>query len=318
MSSLNRDFAVIAHRGASGYVPEHTLVAKGMAHAMGADFLEQDVVATRDHHAVVLHDIHLDTVTDVAKRFPDRKRSDGRYYVIDFDLAELRTLEVLERFDFRSGKPVFPTRCNSGPCGLRIPSLEEEIRFIQSLNRTTGRDAGIYPEIKQPAWHRENGCDLSRIVIGVLNRFGYRDKQSGCFLQCFDEFEVRRIRNELGYGGRLVQLIGHGHDEASGTDYQRLRSMEGLTETARVADGIGPAMDLVLKWSTNGEVETRAFIADARRVGLDIHPWTLRADALPANCESVGDAVTALVEAGVQGIFTDHPDQVVRAIPAPV
>ena len=91
--------AVIAHRGASGYLPEHTLPAKAMAYAMHADFLEQDVVATRDDALVVLHDIHLDRVTDVATRFPGRARDDGRYYVRDFDLAEIRALAVTERLD---------------------------------------------------------------------------------------------------------------------------------------------------------------------------------------------------------------------------
>ena len=88
---------VIAHRGASGYLPEHTLVAKALAYGLGADYLEQDVVATRDGKLVVLHDLHLDDVSDVAERFPGRQRDDGLHYVIDFDVAELKTLAVLER-----------------------------------------------------------------------------------------------------------------------------------------------------------------------------------------------------------------------------
>ena len=101
--------AVIAHRGASGYLPEHTLPAKALAYAMGADFLEQDVVATRDDILVVLHDIHLDRVTDVAAQFPNRARADGRFYVRDFDFAEIRTLKVTERLD-DEGQPVYPGR----------------------------------------------------------------------------------------------------------------------------------------------------------------------------------------------------------------
>ena len=102
-------FAVIAHRGASGYLPEHTMPAKAMAYAMDADYLEQDVVATRDDQLVVLHDIHLDRVTDVAARFPDRNRGDGRYYVRDFDLDEIRGLNVTERLS-ASGEAVYPGR----------------------------------------------------------------------------------------------------------------------------------------------------------------------------------------------------------------
>ncbi|MCA9216274.1 MAG: hypothetical protein KDB27_24565, partial [Planctomycetales bacterium] len=101
---------VIAHRGASGYLPEHTLPAKALAYGMGADFLEQDVVLSRDGVPIVLHDIHIDTVTDVAKKFPNRKRGDGRFYAIDFDVAELKTLDVVERFDAQTKKAVFPNR----------------------------------------------------------------------------------------------------------------------------------------------------------------------------------------------------------------
>jgi len=100
---------IIAHRGASGYLPEHTLPAKALAYAMGADFLEQDVVATRDDQLVVLHDIYLDRVTNVAERFPGRAREDGRYYARDFDLGEMRTLKVTERLD-AGGLPVYPHR----------------------------------------------------------------------------------------------------------------------------------------------------------------------------------------------------------------
>ena len=99
---------VIAHRGASGYLPEHTLPAIAMAHAMGADYLEQDVVLSKDDVPIVLHDIHIDTVTDVARRFPDRKRADGRYYAIDFTVAELKQLPASERFDPRTGRRRVP------------------------------------------------------------------------------------------------------------------------------------------------------------------------------------------------------------------
>jgi len=153
---------VIAHRGACGYLPEHTLEAKAMAYGMGADYIEQDVVLTRDDRAVVLHDIHMDTVTDVAKAFPDRKREDGRYYAIDFTLDEIKKLHVTERMDLETGKPVFPGRFPAGKSGFRVPTLEEEIELIQGLNKSTGKDVGIYPEIKSPAWHRSEGKDISK------------------------------------------------------------------------------------------------------------------------------------------------------------
>jgi len=141
---------VVAHRGASGYLPEHTLAAKAYAHALGADFLEQDLVLTKDDVPVVLHDVHIDTVTDVAKQFPARKRADGRFYALDFTLAELKQLRVTERFNAKTGAPVFAKRFPAGLSEFHISTLEEELQLIQGLNRSTGRVVGIYPEIKQP------------------------------------------------------------------------------------------------------------------------------------------------------------------------
>ena len=137
------DVTIIAHRGASGYLPEHTLEAKALAYAMGADYLEQDVVATRDGQLIVLHDIHVDRVSDVAERFPDRHRSDGRYYVRDFDLPELRTLNVHERRDEDGKTAVFPRRFPTNSGRFSIATLGEEIEMIQGLNRSTGRAVGI-------------------------------------------------------------------------------------------------------------------------------------------------------------------------------
>lgn len=130
---------VIAHRGASGYLPEHTLQGVAMAYQMGADFIEPDCVLSKDNVPVVVHDTHIDTISDVAKKFPDRKRKDGRYYAIDFTVAELKTLAVSERFDPASGKPVYPKRFPLGVPGFTIPTLAEEIELVQGLNKSTGR-----------------------------------------------------------------------------------------------------------------------------------------------------------------------------------
>src|SRR6266478_3317261 len=155
ISSFAAEKIIIAHRGASGYLPEHTLEAKAVAHAMGADFLEQDLVLSMDGVPVVMHDIHVDTVTDVARRFPDRKRADGRYYAIDFTLAELKSLHITERFNPKTGRAVYEGRFPLWQSTFAIPTLEEELQLIQGLNRSTGRNVGIYPEIKSPSWHRE-------------------------------------------------------------------------------------------------------------------------------------------------------------------
>ena len=301
---------VIAHRGASGYLPEHTLEAVAVAHAQGADYLEQDVVLSKDAVPIVLHDIHLDTVTDVARRFPDRKREDGRYYAIDFALSELKQLRVSERFDPRTGKAVFPSRFPLGAASFEIPTLEEELQLVQGLNRSRGRDAGIYPEIKDPAWHRQQGQDISRIVLELLLRYGYRHKTDKVYVQCFDFEEVRRIRNVLGYQGKLVQLIAETPQAGSSTDHGHLRTRAGLAEVATVADGIGPALGQVVAGRSGGAFQVTDLVRDAHALGLEVHPYTFRADALPGYVGSLDELLQVfLVQVGVDGVFTDHPDR---------
>jgi len=306
---------VIAHRGASGYLPEHTLEAVAVAHALGADYLEQDVVLTRDNVPVVLHDIHLDTVTDVARRFPDRKREDGRYYVIDFTLAELKQLRVHERVSLGSGQPVFPGRFPLGSASFEIPTLEEELQLVQGLNKSTGREAGVYPEIKEPAWHRKQGRDLSPIVLELLARYGYRTKADRVYLQCFDFDEVRRIREELRFQGRIVQLIG------DTPDFNRLRTRAGLAEIAKVADGIGPALQHVVAGGTGTAYQVTDLVRDAHAAGLVVHPYTFRADALPDYAGTLEDLLGIFFDkAQVDGVFADQPDRAVaflRAATAP-
>lgn len=302
---------VIAHRGASGYLPEHTLSAKAYAHALGADFIEQDLVLSKDNVPVVLHDIHVDTVSDVARRFPDRKRADGRYYALDFTVAELKQLRVSERFNAKTGAAVYAQRYGSAttPSSFQIATLEEELELIQGLNRSTGKTAGIYPELKQPKWHREQGRDISAAVLPILARFGYRTKADACFLQCFELSEVRRLRQELGWQGRLVMLIGGGAKEVDGTDNNRLCTPEGIRELAGLVDGIGPAIARVVTWSATGQRQVAPLVKLAHDAKLVVHPYTVRRDELPKNCPSVDELHAALFTAArVDGVFTDFTD----------
>lgn len=298
----------IAHRGASGYLPEHTLAAKALAHGMGAHYLEQDIVLTQDDVPVVLHDIHLDTTTDVARRFPNRKRADGRYYALDFSLAEIKQLQVSERFNAKTGKAVYPKRFPLDRSTFSVSTLEEELQLIQGLNASTGRVAGIYPEIKQPKWHRDQGHDISKIVLPVLQRYGYASKADLCFLQCFELAEVQRLRAELGWKGKLIMLLG-GNKGEDGTDFAHLRTKEGLMELAQIADGIGPAINQVLDKAG----QPTSLVADAHAAGLKVHPYALRADELPAFASSPDDVHEALFgRAKVDGLFSDFPDLTVR------
>jgi len=303
---------VIAHRGASGHLPEHTLPAKALAYAMGADYLEQDIVATRDDQLVVLHDIHLDRVTNVASRFPERARADGRFYARDFDLHEIETLKVHERTD-EKGRPVFPGRSPSNGEPFRVHTFEREIRLAADLSERGARPVGIYPEIKDPAWHRADGVDITLLVLDTLARFGYEDHAAPAYLQCFDEIEVRRIRHQLGCRLKLVQLIGEDDWTPEPTNFASMRTSRGLKKLARTVDGVGPWFNRLYKLRRrDGRISDSGFVKRAHQQGLVVHPYTFRSDALPPGFSSFEALLAFAIDTlTVDGLFTDFPDEAV-------
>ena len=323
------DKVVIAHRGASGYLPEHTLPAKAMAFAQGADYLEQDLVMTKDDQLVVLHDHYLDRVTDVADRFPDRARKDGRYYAIDFTLAEIKSLKFSEGFTVENGKKVqtFPGRFPMGKSDFRVHTFEEEIEFIQGLNRSTGKNIGLYPEIKAPWFHHQEGKDIATRVLEVLKKYGYTKKTDKIYLQCFDVNELKRIRNELepkmGVDLKLVQLIAYtkwNETEEQQPDgkwvnysYDWMLEPGAMEKIAQYADGIGPDYHmLIADSSTNGHIIINGMVKEAHEHHLEVHPFTVRADQLPPYAKDVNELYDALYrQADVDGLFTDFPDKAV-------
>ncbi|MDP4659883.1 MAG: glycerophosphodiester phosphodiesterase [Opitutales bacterium] len=304
---------IIAHRGASGYLPEHTLAAKALAYGQGADFLEQDVVLSKDGVPVIFHDTHIDTTTDVAKKFPGRQRADGRFYALDFSVAELKQLNVTERFNPKTGKAAFPKRFPVGVGSFQVVTLEEEILFIQALNRSTGRNVGLYPELKAPAWHRQEGRDLSATVLPLLRKYGYDAKDSACYLQCFEYAEIKRLRGELGWSGKLIMLLGGKGKGPGETDFTYLQTDAGLAELAQLVDGIGPPISSYVAGKTPAERQVTDLAARSRKAGLKSHPYTLRADELPKCVTSVDELLSALfTEAKVDGLFTDFPDLCIK------
>jgi glycerophosphoryl diester phosphodiesterase len=309
-----KDFTVIAHRGASGYLPEHTLEGVAMAHAMGADYIEQDVVLTHDDELIVLHDLYLDAVTDVAKKFPDRKREDGFHYAIDFTLEEIKTLRVHERVK-ADGQPEFPDRFPPTAAIFRIPTLNEEITLIQGLNRSSSKNTGIYIEPKSPAWHTAEGRNLVKKVVSTLAEFGYQGRKDKAYLQSFDMDYLEYARNELKTDLKLVQLIGDKSWQESDTDFDFLQTEKGLQAIARFADGIGPWLMQVVSVRDGAIADISDLVALAHRLGLFVHAYTLRADQLPPEIESMQEAVHFLTDqVRLDGVFTDHPDQVVQAL----
>ena len=282
---------VIAHRGASGYLPEHTLEAYAMAYAMGADYIEPDLVLTKDGVFICLHDIHLGPTTDVAERFPGRKREDGYWYPADFTLAEIKRLRVHERL---------PDRFPKGDSVFEVPTFEEMIELIQGLNGSTRRNVGIYPEIKAPTWHAKEGLPVERAALDVLAAYGYTEPDSKVFLQCFEPESLKKVRLELNSKIPTIVLVG------SGPAAQRLLSKKGLDEIATYANGIGPSKALI---------EANPKVVDwAHARGLKVHPYTFRADDYPTReYASFEDELRRFCdEYGVDRLFTDFPDRAVR------
>jgi glycerophosphoryl diester phosphodiesterase len=304
---------VIAHRGASGYLPEHTLAAKAMAYAQGADYLEQDVVLSKDGVPLVLHDIYLDAVTNVAQVFPTRARTDGRYYAIDFTLAEIKALRINERISLETGKAVYPGRFPVGRASFQIATLSDEIELVQGLNKSTGRNVGIYPELKRPAWHHRQGQDLGRAVVEVLARYGYDGPAERVFLQCFEAQELRRLRNDLLVKVPMIQLLDE-DNWPDNEDFPGSSSRDRLRHIAAYAQGIGPAYSLIVQdRSATGTLRTSSLVADARACGLLVHVYTLRSDELPKFATSFQDLLSIIYsEIGVDGAFTDFPDMAVH------
>lgn len=320
---------VIAHRGASGYLPEHTLAAKAMAHAMGADYLEQDLVMTRDGELVVLHDLYLDRVTDVAAKFPGRAREDGRHYVIDFTLEELKQLNITERRKTDQSadqRLAFPDRFGLNQSRFGVHTFAEELELIRELNRTTGKTVGIYPELKSPAFHHRHDKDIARATLEVLKAYGYTEQDGSVYLQSFDPNELMRVRNELmpqmGMDLPLVQLIARTQWKLTeqqlpdgqwvNYDYDWMLKPGAMQTIAQYANGIGPHIGMLLI-SQNGQPATNDLARRAQARGLTVHPYTVRADALPKGVESIDQLHALLFDtAGVDGVFTDFPDMTVR------
>jgi glycerophosphoryl diester phosphodiesterase len=289
-----------------------------MAYAQGADYIEQDLVMTKDDELIVLHDHYLDTVTDVAEVFPTRHRDDGRYYVIDFTLLEIRQLSVVERFEIKDGviQPVFENRFPLGMSSFRVHTFEEEIELIQGLNESTGNSVGLYPEIKSPAFHHDEGKDIATVVLGVLKKYGYEHKTDNVFLQCFDSDELQRIHDELmpqlDMALRLVQLMG------TSEEYHWMLNESGMQKVATYADGIGPSVFLlVARDSTATDIKVTGLVELAHALHLQVHPYTFRRERnqMPPFARNYEDFLRIFfVDVGVDGVFTDFPDLTVRFI----
>ncbi len=291
---------VIGHRGAAGYLPEHTLESYAFAYALGANYIEPDLVMTKDGVLICLHDIYLENTTNVEEIYPERRRPDGHWYALDFTLEEIKTLSVHERCR-RDGRPYFPNRFPVGASRFEVPTFAEMIELIQGLNRTTGRNVGIYPELKKPSWHMRQGYDIAAALIEVLDRYGYRGPSARIFVQCFEAEILKRLRGEFHTELPLIQLV------SASPAYWRMWTREGLAAIAEYADGIGPNKSIV--------EDNPDYVAWAHELGLLVHPYTFRADSLPRKYKSLEEELeTFFFVYRVDGVFTDFPDVAKRLL----
>jgi glycerophosphoryl diester phosphodiesterase len=329
---------VIAHRGASGYRPEHTLEAYRLAIEMGADFIEPDLVSTKDGVLVARHENEISGTTDVADQsgFASRRTTktiDGGevegWFTEDFTLAELKTLRARERL------PQLRGTAHDGR--YTIPTLDEVIALAKEESAARGREIGIYPETKHPTYFQSIGLALEEPLLAALERAGWREASAPVFIQSFETANLRRLREVTGV--RLVLLIesaGRPYDFAAAGDpraYDDLLTPAGLAEVAAYADGIGPHKDRVIPRDADGRLSSpTSLVADAHAAGLVVHPWTFRAENffLPANLRAGDPAdpafparhgdltaeIAAFLAAGVDGVFADFPDVAARVIGA--
>ncbi|WP_083989556.1 glycerophosphodiester phosphodiesterase family protein [Paraurantiacibacter namhicola] len=315
------DMIVIAHRGASAERPEHTLEAYALAIDQGADYIEPDLVVTKDGVLVARHENELSDTTDVATRpeFGGRRTTkviDGEevtgWFAEDFTLAELETLRVRERLpELRPGNTAYDYL-------YRIPSLGEIIALVSAKEAETGRRIGLYPELKHPAHLETLGFDPAQMLVDELAGSGY-GAGDPVFVQSFEVVPLVRVKQ--GSAFRTIQLMsleGGPADAPANVTYAKMMTPEGLAQVARYADGIGVPIAAVL----TADGGSTGLVGAAHEAGLLVHVWTLRPENafLPEGLQS-GEGPAehgcddvlfyALVRVGVDGVFADSPARTV-------
>ncbi len=321
------DPLVVAHRGASGYRPEHTLAAYELAIEMGSDYIEPDLVSTKDGHLVARHENEIGGTTDVADRpeFADRRTTkiiDGRpitgWFTEDFTLAELKTLRAEERL------PQVRPQSAAYDGMFEIPTFEEVIELVARVEAETGREIGIAPETKHPTYFDSIGLSMEEEIDATLEEYGLDTPKAKVVLQSFETENLRDLDAMTKVDiAQLVSGSGAPYDQvAAGSPltYRDMVTRAGLKEISRYADWVAPVKELVLPRNAAGATtEPTSVVRDAHRSGLKVVIWTLRVENqfLPTNFrrgtdpnapgDMFGETLTFL-EAGVDAVFSDNPD----------
>jgi glycerophosphoryl diester phosphodiesterase len=328
----NRKPIVIGHRGCSGERPEHTVLAYERAIEQGADFIEPDLVPTKDGHLVARHENEIGGTTDVASRpeFAARKATktiDGEsitgWFTEDFTLAELKTLRARERLpQLRPANTAYDGQA-------QLLTFEEVVAIARAGSQRTGRTIGVYPELKHPTYFASIGLPTEDRLVAKLKALDLNSATAPVFVQCFEVGPLKRLRAKT--PARLVFLVASegGPADLPNVKYADLVTAQGLKDVAIYADGLGPEKTMVVPQSADALLPATDLVKNAHAAGLVVHPWTVRAENyfLPASLRKGdpkdptflaqhGDTIAvlkALYAAGVDGVFSDFPALAVAA-----
>ena len=319
---LDGKVIIIAHRGASGERPEHTIAAYTLAIEQGADYIEPDLVLTKDGVLVARHENEISETTDVSAHpeFAGRKTTktiDGQvmtgWFTEDFTLAELKTLRAKERLpQLRKANTAYDGQ-------FEVPTFEEILKLAKA------RGVGVYPETKHPSYFASIGLPHEAPLLALLNEYGHTEKSAPVFIQSFEVGNLQALRGKTKL--RLIQLMDEKGSPADRADlsYPAMAKAEGLKAISAYADGVGPNKALVIPRNLLGNLgEPTNLVAHAHKAGLAVHPWTFRRENyfLPLSQKSgvdpraIGDLeseIRAFLDAGVDGIFSDNSAQAVAA-----
>ncbi|HEY6778756.1 MAG TPA: glycerophosphodiester phosphodiesterase [Thermoleophilaceae bacterium] len=335
---------VIGHRGAPGYLPDHTLQGYALAIKLGADYVEPDLVSTKDGHLIARHEPNIMMTTDVRNHpeFASRRRTaivDGApengFFASDFTLAEIKTLRAVQPF------PERPQQFNGR---FEIPTLEEVIALVKRESRKRHRTIGIYPETKHPTYHKELGLPLEGRLVAALRRAGWNRRSAPVFIQSFEQSNLKQLNRMTRV--RLVQLVDafdlnpdgtlayeppldrpydwtvSGDPELESRTFAFFATDEGLQEVSKYADGIGPWKRYIVSATGTGSDSNRTLlpptdlIQRAHAHGLLVHTWTFRNEQFRLVSDYAGNPVNEYLQfyrLGIDGVFSDFADTAVVA-----
>jgi glycerophosphoryl diester phosphodiesterase len=318
---------IIAHRGLSGEWPEHTLAGYQAAIDAGADFIEPDLVLTKDGVLIARHENDITDTTDVAARpeFAARKAVkviDGQkhngWFTEDFTLTELKTLRAKERL------PQLRSKARDGQ--FAVPTFEEILQLLVAVNKGRAVPIGVYPETKHPSYFASIGLPHEAALLKLLDQYGYKGKQAPVFIQSFEVGNLKALRAKTDLP--LIQLLASegGPPDDAKMRYADMATAAGLKAIAAYANGIGPDKNMLIPRNMLGRLKSpTTIVADAHTAGLKVHPWTFRREnhflpgdytkgVNPAGRGDLAGEIAAYRALGVDGFFTDNTPEAVAAL----